>query len=176
MDENTHNPRHKRRSPEHVGFKDAPLGELRIGGRVWIEKEGATYIAWGRVVLLEHIERSGSISAAARSMGISYRHAWLLVEQMNKLSLMPLVSAKKGGSKGAKRGRSSGEAAEVIDVYQVDTGLLRELRELEQQAAKELGQWTERGEIVADGPFRFVLEGISGAEWLETRNSDLACH
>jgi molybdate transport system regulatory protein len=100
MDENTHNPRHKRRSPEHVGFKDAPLGELRIGGRVWIEKEGATYIAWGRVVLLEHIERSGSISAAARSMGISYRHAWLLVEQMNKLSLMPLVSAKKGGNRG----------------------------------------------------------------------------
>ena len=100
MDEKTHKPRHKRRSPEHVGFKEAPIGELRISGRVWIEKGEATYLAWGRVALLEHIERSGSISAAARSMGISYRHAWLLVEQMNKLAPTPLVVAQKGGQKG----------------------------------------------------------------------------
>lgn len=40
-----------------------------------------------------------------------------------------------------------GESATVVDLYEVDTGLLRELREHEKQAAQELGQWTERHEV-----------------------------
>jgi hypothetical protein len=70
-----------------------------------------------------------------------------------------------------RKGVGSGDAAEVIDVYQVDTGLLKEMRELEQQAAKELGQWVEKGEYVADGPCRFVIEGVSKAEWLPKKDS-----
>ena len=96
-------PRAKPKKSYHQGrkrFEGAPVGELRFGGRVWVEKDGATYLAWGRVVLLEHIEQCGSISAAARSMGISYRHAWLLVEKINALAPRPLVVAQKGGEKG----------------------------------------------------------------------------
>ena len=40
-----------------------------------------------------------------------------------------------------------GENATVVDLYEVDTGLLRELREHEKQAAQELGQWTEKHEV-----------------------------
>lgn len=90
----------KKRHEGRKRFEGAPLGDLRIGGRVWVEKEAETYLAWGRVVLLERIEQCGSISAAARSMGISYRHAWLLVEKINNLAPTPLVVAQKGGKKG----------------------------------------------------------------------------
>jgi molybdate transport system regulatory protein len=90
----------KRHHEKRKRFEGAPLGNLRVSGRVWVEKDGATYIAWGRVVLLECIEQCGSISAAARSMGISYRHAWLLVESMNSLAPTPLVVAQRGGRKG----------------------------------------------------------------------------
>ena len=45
----------------------------------------------GRAELLEAIGRSGSISAAAREMGMSYRRAWLLVEAVNAAFVTPLV-------------------------------------------------------------------------------------
>lgn len=42
------------------------------------------------------------------------------------------------------KGVGGGENATVVDLYEVDTGLLKELREHEKQAAQELGQWTEK--------------------------------
>jgi molybdate transport system regulatory protein len=67
---------------------------------VWVEKHGETYLGWGRVVLLERIREHGSISAAARSMGMGYRHAWELVESMNRLGPSPLVRKVTGGARG----------------------------------------------------------------------------
>ena len=93
-------PTPRRHHVERKGFERAPMGDMWVGGRVWVEKQGKTYLAWGRVVLLERIEACGSISAAARSMGISYRHAWLLVDQINALAPFPLVVAQKGGRQG----------------------------------------------------------------------------
>ena len=77
-----------------------PRGELQIKGRLWVEKDGSTYLSWGRVVLLEHIAREGSVSAAAKSMGMSFSHAWKLVEEMNSLSPKPLVEKRAGGKGG----------------------------------------------------------------------------
>ena len=71
-----------------------------LSGRLWVERKGATFLAWGRVVLLERIRDHGSISAAARSMGMSYRHAWNLVNEMNRLSPVPLVERVTGGAGG----------------------------------------------------------------------------
>ena len=51
----------------------------------------------GKADLLEAIERSGSISAAARALGMSYRRAWLLVDTMNRCFAEPLVEAHPGG-------------------------------------------------------------------------------
>lgn len=72
----------------------------RFSGRLWLEKDGKTLLAWGRVVLLERIDELGSILAAARSMGMGYRHAWNLVDQMNRESPRPLVRKKTGGRGG----------------------------------------------------------------------------
>jgi len=51
-----------------------------IKGRVWVEKGGELYLGWGRVMLLERIQEFGSIAAAARSMKLSYRNAWLWID------------------------------------------------------------------------------------------------
>lgn len=54
----------------------------------------------GKADLLEAIEREGSISAAARRMGMSYRRAWLLVDTMNHSFRLPLVETAAGGKGG----------------------------------------------------------------------------
>lgn len=54
----------------------------------------------GKADLLERIRDTGSISAAGRSMAMSYKRAWLLVEEMNAAFQAPLVESARGGAKG----------------------------------------------------------------------------
>ncbi len=54
----------------------------------------------GKADLLQAIERTGSISGAAREMEMSYRRAWLLVEEMNRCFSNPLVATATGGARG----------------------------------------------------------------------------
>ena len=65
-------------------------------GRIWIEGPEGTFLGYGRVVLLERIREHGSISAAARSMEMSYRHAWELVDSMDRQSRSPVVVKSTG--------------------------------------------------------------------------------
>jgi molybdate transport system regulatory protein len=50
--------------------------------------------------LLEHIRETGSISAAGRAMDMSYRRAWLLVSDLNRMFRDPVVESQRGGQKG----------------------------------------------------------------------------
>lgn len=72
----------------------------RLQGRLWIEGPDGTFLGFGRVVLLERIREHGSISAAARSMEMSYRHAWKLVDSMNSQSSQSIVEKSTGGRGG----------------------------------------------------------------------------
>jgi molybdate transport system regulatory protein len=54
----------------------------------------------GKAELVSHIEATGSISAAARAMGMSYRRAWQLVEAMNASFTEPVVRTAIGGKRG----------------------------------------------------------------------------
>ena len=63
----------------------------------------------GKADLLEAIEQAGSISAAARDLGMSYRRAWLLVEAMNAMFREPLVATtswRRGGARLTEAGRA----------------------------------------------------------------------
>jgi len=71
-----------------------------VGLRVWVERQGQVILGQGRLDLLEWIDRCHSISAAARQMGISYRHAWVLVQEVNAAAGQPLVEAATGGKHG----------------------------------------------------------------------------
>lgn len=71
-----------------------------LKGRIWVEGEGGTFLGYGRVVLLERIKQYGSITMAAKSMQMSYRAAWELVDSMNKQSKTLLVETTTGGKGG----------------------------------------------------------------------------
>jgi molybdate transport system regulatory protein len=91
------------RNRKHAaGDGEAPCAVpgLRVAGRLWIECDGQTLLSWKRVDLLECIREHGSITLAAKSMGISYRNAWELIEDMNQHSRQPLVERVVGGKGG----------------------------------------------------------------------------
>src|SRR5579862_795583 len=54
----------------------------------------------GKIRLLETIAETGSISQAGRTLGMSYRRAWLLVDDLNRCFRTPVVAAQTGGSRG----------------------------------------------------------------------------
>ena len=58
------------------------------------------YLGPGKIALMELISKHGSISAAGREMGMSYRRAWLLVDEINHIFREPLVEAQMGGAGG----------------------------------------------------------------------------
>ncbi len=80
----------------------------------------------GKADLLEAIAREGSISAAGRALGMSYRRAWLLVDTMNRCFGQPLVETRPGGGKNAGA-RLTREGEKALAAYralsaQVESG------------------------------------------------------
>ena len=63
-------------------------------------KSGPPAMGPGKAELIEQIARTGSISGAARSMGMSYRRAWQLVEALNRTFREPVVITATGGTRG----------------------------------------------------------------------------
>ena len=61
---------------------------------------GSAMLGPGKAALLEGIARTGSISAAGREMGMSYKRAWMLVEALNAMFRAPLVESARGGPGG----------------------------------------------------------------------------
>ena len=72
--------------------------EIKV--RCWIDIDGVRFFGPGKAELLKLIDESGSIVKAARSMGMSYKKAWDMVDEMNTNGKKPLVVARKGGDKG----------------------------------------------------------------------------
>ena len=87
-----------------------------VNARVWVEKDGELYLGGGRIMLLERIGELGSIAAAARSMKLSYRNAWLWIDSMNRLAPAPLVEKTTGGEKGG-HARLTESGKEAIAEY-----------------------------------------------------------
>jgi len=65
-----------------------------------IDLSGGDRIGPGKITLLEAIRDAGSISGGARKVGMSYRRAWLLVEQINAALKAPAVTGASGGRRG----------------------------------------------------------------------------
>jgi molybdate transport system regulatory protein len=84
--------------------------------RLRIRKGPRVAIGPGKIALLEAIGKTGSITAAAKSLEMSYRRAWLLVDEMNGCMRRPVVATATGGKKGGgSRLTPTGEA--VITQY-----------------------------------------------------------
>lgn len=65
-----------------------------------LEYDAPLVLGPGKLQLLSLIDRLGSISAAGREMGMSYRRAWSLIEQMNAAFATPVVDSSRGGPGG----------------------------------------------------------------------------
>lgn len=77
----------------------APGGpEVRF--RMRILQEGTIALGPGKVSLLEAVREHGSISAAARSLNMSYRRAWLLMDELNRALKSPATVSEHGGQSG----------------------------------------------------------------------------
>ena len=72
----------------------------RVQFRLRITRGTDIAVGPGKIDLLEAIAKTGSITAAARALGMSYRRAWLLVDTMNRCFEEPVVAAETGGKRG----------------------------------------------------------------------------
>lgn len=89
-----------------------PAPTLRF--RLLLDAEHA--LGPGKVDLLEAIAATGSIAAAGRAMGMSYKRAWQLADELNRSFTEPLIAANKGGARGGGATLTTdGKAA--IDIY-----------------------------------------------------------
>jgi molybdate transport system regulatory protein len=82
----------------------------------------------GKVALLEAIAETGSISAAGRRHKMSYRRAWMLVDELNAMFAGPLVAARKGGG--------GGGGADLTDAGRTVVALYRSIEAKALTAAK----------------------------------------
>jgi molybdenum ABC transporter molybdate-binding protein len=105
---------------------------VRVG--VWVERRGKTVLGEERLELLESVDRLRSISAAAREVGVSYRHAWVTVRDINRAAGEPLVTASVGGTCGGgailtPRGRLAVRLCRAMrqHLQQAATGMLPHL-------------------------------------------------
>ena len=73
---------------------------MKIDGRFWFTKEGQSFLGSGRVELLQLIDTTGSINAAAKTMKMSYKAAWERINSMNALADHPLIDRTTGGKGG----------------------------------------------------------------------------
>lgn len=76
------------------------MADIKIEGYIWLETINGLKIGKGRAKLLNYIDETGSIAAAAREIGIPYRKAWGMVQEMNVFSNSPLVVKNLGGKNG----------------------------------------------------------------------------
>ena len=72
----------------------------KIKSRIWIELDDKEFLGEGKVRLLKAIEKTGSLSKAAKSINISYKRAWQLLDAVNKSSNRAVTINSVGGKGG----------------------------------------------------------------------------
>jgi molybdate transport system regulatory protein len=107
--------------------RETPTIRLRID----LSPESA--LGPGKISLLEHIESTGSLSKAARELGMSYRRAWLLLDDINGMFSDPATTASVGGS-GGGGARLTDLGREIVKAY-------REIEEAAEKAASSRIEW-----------------------------------
>ncbi len=88
-----------------------------IHARLWlVDEAGEHYLGVGKVRLMEAIDELGSISHAARTLGMSYKRAWSLIQEVNQLEDEPYVAKEVGGA-GGGHATLTDTGREAIDRY-----------------------------------------------------------
>lgn len=93
---------------------------INVKSKLWLYTKEGSFLGQGRVELLRRIGEHGSISKAAKSMKMSYKKAWTLVNSMNEKAKEPLVVVSAGGKNGggsilSETGKTFIKAFEKLD-------------------------------------------------------------
>ncbi|SAI68232.1 regulator of molybdenum transport genes [Bordetella ansorpii] len=72
----------------------------RVQFRMRVYRDADIAVGPGKIALLEAIIEAGSITAAAQQLGMSYRRAWLLIDELNRSLRHPAVQSATGGARG----------------------------------------------------------------------------
>lgn len=133
----------------------------KLEGQIWLsgDEPGKTF-ALDQVRLLDAIQQSGSISAAARELGISYKTAWERIERMNNLSNEPLVTRSAGGSHGGGS-RLTEHGQKILDGY-------ARLQAQHEEFVNRLGQNLDRLDDLASFVRSNQLRSSAGNQFLGT--------
>jgi molybdate transport system regulatory protein len=99
---------------------------MQIKANFWVEKDGEVVLSRWRVALLQAIDESGSISAAAERMGIPYRRAWDRVHECEERLGIKLIDTQTGGL-GGGGAQLTRQGAEYIRRFQHFSSGLDEL-------------------------------------------------
>jgi molybdate transport system regulatory protein len=97
------------------------VGPLKLRAQLFCADE--TAMGPGKADLLEAIDRTGSISAAGRDMGMSYRRCWMLVDTMNRCWREPLVETTAGGGRG-RGARLTDSGRRVLEAHRALEGAI----------------------------------------------------
>jgi molybdate transport system regulatory protein len=90
---------------------------LQLKATLRLFENGEPIFGPGRLQLLEQIEKTGSISQAAKNMEMSYKKAWKMISSMNVQAIKPLVLMQTGGSSGGGA-MVTDEGQEIMQYYQ----------------------------------------------------------
>ena len=88
------------KTKEGVTETDTAHQPAEVRFRMRITKGETIALGPGKVALLEAVRKHGSISAAARSLDMSYRRAWLLIDELNRSLKSPATISEQGGQSG----------------------------------------------------------------------------
>lgn len=91
-------------------------GKLKARSKVWLERGGRAVFGDGKARMLEQIDRTGSLAAAAEALGMSYRGLWGRLREMEQRLGMKLIARKAGGS-GGGGSRLTPRGREFLDRY-----------------------------------------------------------
>ncbi|EDZ99052.1 transcriptional regulator, ModE family [Burkholderia sp. H160] len=115
---------------------DPPRDALELGGSVWFQAGTQTLGGAARIALLAAIGETGSITSAAKAVGISYKGAWDAVDTMNNLAGEPLVVRLTGG-KGGGGTTLTPRAVKLIETFRA---VEREHRRFLERAGAAIGE------------------------------------
>lgn len=92
------------------------MNRLRIRSKIWLEVDGQPFLGDGRYRLLAAVQRNGSINAAARELGMSYRKVWAQLQAMEESAPYPIMERRVGG-KGGGASQLTNEVLELMEQF-----------------------------------------------------------
>ncbi len=120
--------------------KQAPKKDISFGGHFWIDRDSQTFLGTKRIELLEKIAAGNSIAEAARQLGMGYKTAWDMLNDMNSLSDEPLVISTKGGRRGGGTVITE-HGQQMITTFRLIEGEYATMLMTLEQRYPELSQW-----------------------------------